>query len=382
MVSWNELLTPIPSSCDADTSAGDATKSDSWDMLEELDVGLGLLNHGGILLRCNQVFQSAFGQAAPICRSGAAIQQILVLACIDSGSATAANGWVESFLRAFRDGSSIEWQSHDGQWWRAQFFRRANQDRICRILNVSLERRLASIPGSDNPLAKGLAHMGHELRSPLKAILGFADLIRSETVGPIGNPSYKGYANDIFDSGQVLLTAVDRIATLVKLEAGLIRPQSAPAPCHAIGGAAIEQVAAAAAKANVEIRDRVAASAPSLFVDQALLAAALSYLLENAIAASPPGSLVEVCCDGSATDGVVFGIKDRGKGIPAEQLAAIRQPFVRVDNTNPASADGVGMGLPRADRIAALLDCTITLESAPDSGTSARLTVPADRVIA
>ncbi len=358
-------------------------------MFEELDVGLGLLNKDGILLCCNQAFQSAFGQAARICRSGAAIQQILVLACIDTGSATAANGWVESFLRAFRDGSSIEWQSHDHQWWRAQFFCRANQDRICRILNVSLERRLAqearrlaSIPGSDNPLAKGLAHMGHELRTPLNAILGFADLIRSETVGPIGNPSYKGYANDIFASGQVLLTAVDRIATLVKLEAGLIRPQSAPASCHTIGSTAIEQVAAAAAKANVDVIDKIAVSAPSLFVDHALLATAIGYLLENAIAASPPGSQVEVYCDGSATDGVAFRIKDQGKGIPDEQLAAIRQPFVRLDAANPASVGGVGMGLPLADRIAALLNCNIALESKPDSGTIARLTVPMDRVIA
>lgn len=389
MVRWNELVQPLSPDNDPTDDSRSASLPEPWDMLEGLDVGIGLWSHDGVLVRCNSAYQRAFSPGASVCQPGAALQQVLVLACMKTGEAASRNDWVDAFLAAFRNCGSTEWRSAEGKWWRAQFSPRPGNQRLCRILDVSMEKRLeqecrhlASVGNTETPLAKGLAHMGHELRTPLNAILGFSDLIRSEAIGPLGHASYTEYAHDIYNSGQVLLIAVDRIALLVKLEAGLIRPQSANVSCKSLALSTIEAVSAIATTAEVLIDDQVPADSPALFVDQHLLTSTLAHLLENAIAATAVGSSVTLRCVFDPNEGLAFEVRDTGTGIPTDQLAAIREPFVRLDSANPNFAAGVGMGLPLADRMASLLNCTIALDSTPGTGTCARLLVPSDRVIA
>ena len=133
---------------------------------------------------------------------------------------------------------------------------------------------------------------------------------------------------------------------------------------------------------EVLIDDQIPADSPALFVDQHLLTSTLAHLLENAIAATAVGSSVTLRCVFDPNEGLAFEVRDTGTGIPPDQLAAIREPFVRLDSANPNFAAGVGMGLPLADRMASLLNCTVALDSTPGTGTCARLLVPSDRVIA
>jgi two-component system, cell cycle sensor histidine kinase PleC len=389
MGSWNELALPLWSENNTVNHQGPAAPPHPWHMLDALDVGIGLWSQNGVLVHCNSAFQQAFGAGSSVCQPGAALQQILVLACMSRGAQASRNEWVDAFLSAFHNCAGTEWRSAQGKWWRVQFWPYADNQRLCRILDISTEKRLeqecrhlADVSNSETSLTTGLAHMGHELRTPLNAILGFSDLIRSEAIGPLGHASYAEYAHDIYNSGQVLLTAVDRIALLVKLEAGLIRPQSANISCKSLALSTIEATASIAATAEVQIDNQVAADSPTLFVDQHLLISTLAHLLENAIAATVGQNSVELRCVFEPGDGLAFEVRDTGPGIPSDQLDAIRQPFVRLDSTNPKSPAGVGMGLPLADRMAALLNCTIALDSTPGAGTSARLLVPSDRVVA
>lgn len=387
MVSWDELVVPAVSQNDNADDAHSSVIADCWEVLNDLDVGVALWNERGILLHCNAVFKDAFNANANVCRPGAAIQQMLVMSGLETG--TAAREWVTEFLEAHRNSGSVEWRTRSGKWLHAQIWRRSDGHRLCRLRDVSTEKRLeqecrqlAQVSTAGSPMAKGLAHMGHELRTPLNAIMGFSDLIRSEAIGPVGHASYAEYAQDIYNSGAVLLTAVDRISLLVKLEAGLIRPQSVAVPCSAIGASAVEAVRVMADEAGVDIIDATGAEQHQVFIDRDLASSTLVYLLENAVAATPPDGSVDLRCQMDEAGDVVFRVCDRGTGIAPDQLTAILEPFVRLDSANPHCTPGVGMGLPLADRTAELLTCSIELTSEPGAGTIAELRIPADRIVA
>ena len=389
MVSWDDLLARET----AEGGWGEAGLTAAEQGLplscpDGLDVGLALFSRSGILLQCNDSIRPAFGIANEACRPGATLQQILVLSGILADGRDQAATSPERLMAAHRTGGIAEWRSPDGRWWEALFVVQPDGRRLCRVLDVShrkrLEhecRRLAELPEREMPLAKGLAHMAHELRTPLNAIIGFSDLIRSEAIGPLGHASYAEYAQDIHDSGQVLLTAVDRISLLVKLEAGLIRPQSVEVSHRVLAALSLETVEPIAAAAGVALLDCSGDAEISLFVDRFLAASILSYLLENAVAATQAKGAVELHCLPAADGSIALEVRDRGNGIDPAVLDRIREPFVRLDSVNPHGQAGVGMGLALADRMAGVLNCTIELESTPAHGTTARLSIPAERVV-
>ena len=389
MVSWDELIAPNMAGAQWDADGVSEHRAASlWSVMDGLDIGLALWRSNGTLLQCNRPFRQLFGKGHEACRPGASLQQMLVLASAAHRGREQVPTGMGRLLDAHRTCSTAEWRGVDGRWWHARFSLHAAGQRLCRVLDISHQKRLeqecrqlAEVSAREIPLAKGLAHMGHELRTPLNAILGFSDLIRSEAIGPLGHPSYVEYANDIHDSGQVLLTAVDRIALLVKLESGLVRPQSEEVSYRALISAAMETVQPIAAEAGVTLQDYSDKGEVMLFADRFLVSNILTYLLENAIAATPPGGSVEVHCRGNGDGSLAFEVRDRGKGIARDVIELIREPFVRRDSANPRCPAGVGMGLPVADRMAALLNCTIVLDTAPDRGTAARLIVPAERVV-
>lgn len=389
MVSWDELIAPQAAEhgwAEAWTEPDGAAELSS--LLDGVDIGLALWSEAGVLLHCNRMFRLAFGFGNQACRPGASLRQILVLAGAGGNGVEQAPAWIERLLEAHRAGSTAEWRGSAGQWWQIHFAIRPNRQRLCRVLDISHQKRLeqecrqlAASSERETPLAKGLAHMGHELRTPLNAIIGFSDLIRSEAIGRLGHPSYAEYAQDIHDSGQVLLTAVDRIALMVKLEAGLVRPQSVEVSHRVLIALALETVEPIARAANVSVLDRSGEADISLFVDRFLASSILIYLLENAIAATEAKGVVEVHCAVAADDSIALEVRDRGKGIDPSVLGMIREPFVRLDSVNPQCPAGVGMGLAVADRMADALNCIIELESTPAHGTTARLAIPVDRVV-
>lgn len=389
MVSWDELIAPQTAGhgcAEAWTEPDIAAELSS--LLDGVDIGLALWSEAGVLLHCNRSFRLAFGFGNQACRAGASLRQILVLAGAGRKGTEHAPAGIERLLEAHRAGSTAEWRGPAGQWWQVHFAIQPNRQRLCRVLDISQQKRLeqecrqlATSSEGETPLAKGLAHMGHELRTPLNAIIGFSDLILSEAIGPLGHPSYAEYAQDIHDSGQVLLTAVDRIALMVKLEAGLIRPQSAEVSHRVVIALALETVEPIARAANVSLLDRSGDTDVSLFIDRFLASSILIYLLENAVAATAAEGVVEVHCAVAADGSVALEVRDRGKGIDPSVLETIREPFVRLDSVNPRCPAGVGMGLAVADRMAGVLNCTIELESTPAHGTTARLAIPADRVV-
>ena len=132
MVSWDELVVPAVSQNDNADDAHSSVIADCWEVLNDLDVGVALWNERGILLHCNAVFKDAFNANANVCRPGAAIQQMLVMSGLETG--TAAREWVTEFLEAHRNSGSVEWRTRSGKWLHAQIWRRSDGHRLCNRL--------------------------------------------------------------------------------------------------------------------------------------------------------------------------------------------------------------------------------------------------------
>jgi two-component system cell cycle sensor histidine kinase PleC len=225
-------------------------------------------------------------------------------------------------------------------------------------------------------LSENLGLMSHELRTPLNAVLGFSDILRSEAFGPLGAEAYVEDANDIHESGYALLTMLDRVSLLVRLEAGQLKPE-----CYDI---AVADIVDDALELSSGVRERVWIREPAyklaVKADARLLAAALHYLVENAVAASPPEKLVSIFWRRQPDRRLAIIVQDCGEGIPAHQLAAIRSPFVKLERRNTFDPASAGLGLPLAIHLAGLFSGNIDIRSEEGVGTTCHLVLPACRV--
>jgi PAS domain S-box-containing protein len=224
-----------------------------------------------------------------------------------------------------------------------------------------------------------LSAMSHELRTPLNAVIGFAELLQRQIHGPLGHASYASYAADIHKSGEMLRDLIGGILDLSKIEAGTIELRSDRIDLNALVGECLTVMRATARERDLEIV--AAAVAPViLHADRQMLRQILLNLLTNACKFSHPGTRIEVSA-GPTTDGFELTVRDHGVGIPAERLAEVTEPFVQLHSPLQASAQGAGIGLALVKQFAELHGGRLSLNSVVDDGTTARVLLPADRVL-
>ena len=224
-----------------------------------------------------------------------------------------------------------------------------------------------------------LANMSHELRTPLNAILGFSEIIAQECFGPAGNSRYKDYAADIHVSGAHLLSLINDLLDIAKIEAG--RMEIAPHPVDAgrVFDTVLKLVSAKAAEKHQSLSVRVDPAAPPLFADERALKQILINLASNAVKFTQEGGHIEVEA-GAARDGAFqIRVSDNGPGIARDKLGKIFTPFSQVDNRYDRQGGGTGLGLALVRGLAELHGGRAWLESAPGIGTSAFVVLPVKR---
>lgn len=224
-----------------------------------------------------------------------------------------------------------------------------------------------------------LANMSHELRTPLNAVIGFSEIIDSETLGPIGNVRYRGYAANIRDSGRHLLDLIDDILDLSKIEAGKGELHEEAVDVPALVRSVRMLVGPRAAGANIELDCALAAGLPALHADERRLKQMLVNLLTNAVKFTPSGGTVtlEVACP--ADDGFIFRVVDTGIGLAADDIPKALSTFCQVDAAHIRQHEGAGLGLPLTRSLVELHGGTLTLESELGVGTTVTLHFPAAR---
>ena len=223
-----------------------------------------------------------------------------------------------------------------------------------------------------------LAHMSHELRTPLNAIIGFAQLIAEEHVGPGVSPAYRGYAEAILSGGQHLLTLINDILDLSKIEAGKMElAESDFALSEVIAEATGMMQGQFAAKGQ---HLEVTVDGAMLRADRQKLRQILLNLLGNAHKFVPPGGHVAVRAARGADGGIVLDIVDDGPGMDADEIESAWAPFSR-SVTSFTTSEGTGLGLPISRSFAQLHGGTLEIESRKGHGTTLRLRLPATRVL-
>ncbi|MCR5858890.1 HAMP domain-containing sensor histidine kinase [Mesorhizobium sp. J428] len=229
--------------------------------------------------------------------------------------------------------------------------------------------------GSDVAKARFLAAVSHELRTPLNAIIGFSDMLAYEMVGRFTDPRQKEYACLIRDSGGHLLSVVNSILDVSKIESGAypIRPEpfrfaEAASTCHAM-------LALQAAEKSVELSNRVTPAVGEICADRRAVQQILINLLSNAVKFTPRGGSVKLDARRHGRM-ITFEVADTGIGIDEEDLARLGRPFVQVHNDYTRQFDGAGLGLSIAKGLVALHGGAMSIQSSPGAGTVVSVTLP------
>ncbi len=226
-----------------------------------------------------------------------------------------------------------------------------------------------------------LAMMSHELRTPLNAVIGFAEVIAGEFIGPMGNERYRRYAEDILVSGTHLLSLINDVLDLSKIEANKFELHE-----EALDVAEIcEEIQAIfkpnTVSASLDLRYQVPANLPRFRGDQRAFRQILINLLSNAVKFTPAGGTVSLKCEMDEKGRLVVTVADSGIGIAAGDLSTVFEPFKQVDSTLARKYEGTGLGLPLTKRLVEMHDGTMEIESQLGEGTRVRLLFAATRVV-
>jgi signal transduction histidine kinase len=225
-----------------------------------------------------------------------------------------------------------------------------------------------------------LAAMSHELRTPLNAVIGFSEIILSETFGPLGSPRYKEYIGDIRKSGSHLLSLINDVLDLSRLDAGrgaLLDERIIPAE---LIDDARRMIATQAERSHVKVTIDCPVSLPHVVADTRRLRQILVNLLSNAVKFTPSGGEVKVAVREQG-ESLAFVIEDTGIGIAAEDIPIALERFGQVDSRLSRRYEGTGLGLPLARQLVELHGGTFDLTSVVGVGTTVVFTLPPGRLI-
>lgn len=212
-----------------------------------------------------------------------------------------------------------------------------------------------------------LAKMNHELRTPLNGIIGLAEIIRHKSSGkPMSPDQVNNLVGNIHQSGSHLLSLVDDLLDLSRLDAGTREFKPAEVTVRTEVDAAVLTLTSIAEKKRIIVLNRCDADLDWM-LDQRALKQVIINLVNNAVKFSPPGSKVEISAD-TTDDALCLHIRDEGPGITEEEQSHILSPFGRGDYAEDNKIDGVGLGLTIVSELLKLHGGRLDVESTPGEG--------------
>jgi signal transduction histidine kinase len=262
---------------------------------------------------------------------------------------------------------------------RMETLEKARQDLERLVTERTQQMRLAKEQAEIANRSKSdfLAHMSHELRTPLNAVIGFAELLTQEVHGPLGSPKYREYITDIHDSGTLLLSLINDILNLSKIEAGKQELSREICSVEDICLSCLRLVRDRATQAGIAIKLSLQPNLRLLDVDVRAIKQVLLNLLTNAVKFTLEGGHVTLfATDDGVGPYVTLGVRDTGIGIAAEDLPRVLEPFGQVRNSYTKTQPGTGLGLPLAKLLTELHDGKFAIESTLGEGTLVTVALP------
>ncbi|NIA70131.1 GAF domain-containing sensor histidine kinase [Pelagibius litoralis] len=224
-----------------------------------------------------------------------------------------------------------------------------------------------------------IAHVAHELRTPLGAMLGFAEIIRREFFGDIGDPRYAAYAGQIEDCGLHLLDVLGKTMDLSRAARGGLKLEES-----IVDLVEVTQLAEKLSKSELDrfeshLETDLGSDVPRLLADRGQVAQMLVNLICNA-ARHSNGKPVELHTAVRADGGLDFSVVDQGSGMSAEEIRKAIIPFGRSRSDEARQHPSLGIGLPLTKRLIELHGGELAINSKPGQGTTVTLRFPAYRV--
>ncbi|SDT98551.1 multi-sensor signal transduction histidine kinase [Stappia sp. ES.058] len=221
-----------------------------------------------------------------------------------------------------------------------------------------------------------LATVSHELRTPLNAILGFSDLMRKLPQTASDTQKVRDYAGLIHESGSHLLQLVNDMLNMARIEAGQFRITSEPVDMRNCLDGCRRMMAAEADQAGLRLSSDIPLDLGEFTADPRACRQIALNLLANAVKFTAAGGRVVLFARKEAS-GLVFGVRDTGVGIAADDLLRVTKPFVQASDGTTRAHEGAGLGLSVVKGLAELHGGRISLESRVGHGTCVTVYLPA-----
>jgi signal transduction histidine kinase len=254
-------------------------------------------------------------------------------------------------------------------------FKRSEQNEL------ALRQAKANAEEANEAKSRFLAHMSHEFRTPLNAIMGFSEIIKNKVLGEGVSPVYVSYAEHIHQSGGHLLNIVNDILDMAKIESGTHPLNREPVDVAAVCANAMGLIRRLAEERSIHLGAQIPFNVPDVNADERYLRQVLINLLSNSVKFSLPG--MEIVVRVSVHDqGLDIAVVDHGPGIDDAIVRRVGEPFLQGNPSVSRAGQGTGLGLSICKQYMELLGGSLMIDSQPGQGTTATVRFPPHLVVA
>ncbi len=227
-----------------------------------------------------------------------------------------------------------------------------------------------------------LAKISHEIRTPLNAIIGFSEVMIDERFGALGNERYKQYLKDIHASGSHLVSLLNDLLDLSKIETGKLELTFVSVNLNELVQECVAIMQPDANRERVIIRTSLPPNLPPVVADARSVRQIALNVLSNSIKFTGAGGQVIVSTALTDTNEVVLRVRDTGTGMSEKELQNALEPFRQLATTSRWGTSGTGLGLPITKALAEANHARFAISSRVDDGTLVEVAFPATRVLA
>ncbi|MCZ6610289.1 MAG: PAS-domain containing protein [Alphaproteobacteria bacterium] len=362
-------------------------------IVTNIDHGISVIDGDGGLVLWNQRYQDMFGYPDHLMRKGMPYADLLrfgakrerlnhrdALEFVNSRLELIEKTEFEGTIRTFANGSTV-WV-HRAAMPGGGFV--ASYTDITDLKQVEAElvkaRDLAET--ANRAKTEFLANMSHELRTPLNAIIGFSEIMESGVMGAIEDPRYNEYIHSINESGNHLLSLINDLLDLSKIEVGKADMEEENLDLVTTIESCLMFVREQAEDKGLSLVSRLPPRFPPFRGDRRRLKQIFINLLQNAVKFTGPGGTVTVSLGHETGAPVHVMVEDTGIGMSAAEIPRALERFSQVGTGLQRKYEGAGLGLPLARSLAKLHGGDIEIESSEGIGTTVKVILPENRIAA